>query len=309
VAAVLAAAAQVVVDLAAVVQVDVAVVVEVAVATKTNFSQLPKLGVGLGYRSAFRSQLFMHRQQVDFLELVADHFLAPTPETRDELERLNRNFSTTPHGLALSLGSADGLDPTYTKLFIELLNQTHPLWCSDHIAFTRAAGIDIGHLTPLPKTRASLKALRSNITAFQDRTETPLILENITEPFRYPDEQFSDAEFICEICEQNNVGILLDVTNLFINSENYKFDAIKFLHRLPRERIVQLHFVGARYDNGTWHDSHACATQEEIWQLLIEVVKYGSIKGIILERDIHIPELSELTDELRRARQIMQEFG
>lgn len=291
------------------VQAVAAEAVEVAVAAKTDFNQLPKLGVGLGYRSAFRSQLFRHRSQIDFLELVADHFFAPTTESQDELQRLSRNFPTTPHGLALSLGSADGLDQTYTRHFIELLNHTHPPWCSDHIAFTRAAGIDIGHLTPLPKTSASLKALRSNITAFQDRTQTPLILENITEPFRYPDEQFSDADFICEICEQNNIGILLDVTNLFINSENHKFDALSFLQRLPRERIVQLHFVGARYSNGTWHDSHGCPAQEEIWQLLTEVVKYGSIKGIILERDIHLPDLSELIVELKRARQILQEFG
>lgn len=283
--------------------------VEVAVGARTNFANLPKLGVGIGYRSEYRSHVFMHRPHIDFLELVADHFFSPNPETSADLARLNRNFPTTPHGLALSLGSAEGLDPIYTNHYVNLLQQTQPPWCSDHIAFTRANGIDIGHLTPLPKTKASLKAIRSNITTFQQQTDVPLILENITEPFRYTEEQFSDADFLCEICEQNDVGILLDVTNLFINAENYRFDPITFLQRLPRERIVQLHFVGARFEDGKWHDSHGSPTQEPIWQLLTEVVKYGCVKGILLERDLNIPDLSELLPELARARHILQEFG
>lgn len=282
---------------------------EAAVGNKFSFATLPKLGVGIGYRQPFRNQLFLQRSAIDFLELVADHFFSNSTSSQDELAWLQRNFHTTPHGLALSLGSADGLDPVYTKHFVELLHSLQPPWCSDHIAFTRADGIDIGHLTPLPKTRASLRVLRHNITAFQDQSPIPLILENITEPFRYHDDQYEDADFLCEICEQNNVGLLLDVTNLFINSQNYQFDPITFLHRLPRERIVQLHFVGARYAEGQWHDSHNATTQEEIWQLLTEVVKYGSVKGIILERDLNIPDLSELVPELQRARTILEEFG
>jgi len=279
------------------------------VGNKFSFATLPMLGVGIGYRQPFRNQLFLQRTAIDFLELVADHFFSISLSSQDELACLQRNFPTIPHGLALSLGSADGLDPVYTKHFVQLLNSLQPAWCSDHIAFTRANGIDIGHLTPLPKTRASLRVLRHNITAFQDQSPIPLLLENITEPFRYHDDQYGDADFLCEICEQNNVGILMDVTNLFINSQNYRFDPITFLHRLPRERLVQLHFVGARYTEGQWHDAHSTPTQEEIWQLLTEVVKYGSVKGIILERDLNIPDLSELVPELQRARTILEEFG
>lgn len=309
-AVVLAVADPVVAVQVVAVQVDaVQVDAEAAVGNKFSFATLPMLGVGIGYRQPFRNQLFLQRTAIDFLELVADHFFSISLSSQDELACLQRNFPTIPHGLALSLGSADGLDPVYTKHFVQLLNSLQPAWCSDHIAFTRANGIDIGHLTPLPKTRASLRVLRHNITAFQDQSPIPLLLENITEPFRYHDDQYGDADFLCEICEQNNVGILMDVTNLFINSQNYRFDPITFLHRLPRERLVQLHFVGARYTEGQWHDAHSTPTQEEIWQLLTEVVKYGSVKGIILERDLNIPDLSELVPELQRARTILEEFG
>ena len=284
-------------------------VAEDAVVAKSSFADLPQLGVGIGFRPTYRSQLFIHRAQVDFLEIIADHYYHITPPVGDELHLLANNFKLIPHGLALSLGSAEGLNEDYLSHFVSCVSRIRPAWCSDHIAFTRANGIDIGHLTPLPKTNAALKSLRQNITRLQDHLETPFILENITESFRYPNDQYSDADFLCEICEQNEVGILLDVTNLFINAANYNFDPLTFLQKLPRDKIVQLHFVGASFENGQWHDNHAAATQEEIWQLLIEVVKYASVKGIILERDLNLPDLSELTPELNRARTIMCEFA
>jgi uncharacterized protein (UPF0276 family) len=62
--------------------------------------------------------------------------------------------------------------------------------------------------------------------------------------------------------------------------------------------------VGGRFEEGLWVDSHDCATQDEIWQLLQTVLSMISVKGIILERDERIPPLAELVPELNRARSI-----
>lgn len=278
----------------------------VVVAARCDWSKLPVLGVGLGYRSQFRHSLFPHQASVDFLEVIADHYFEPSPHRRMELELLRSNFPLIPHGLALSLGSAEGLDSEYLGLYSELVNQLKPAWCSDHIAFTRAGGIDIGHLTPLPKTAASLTVLRENIRRVKDMTAVPLILENITENIRFPEDQFSDAEFLGRLSDENDIGLLLDVTNLFINSVNHRFDPIKVLERLPKDRVIQLHFVGGHVEGEKWVDSHGDATQEEIWDLLGEVVSRFPVRGIILERDEHIPPLEDLVHELTRAREIMR---
>lgn len=164
----------------------------------------------------------------------------------------------------------------------------------------------MGHLTPLPKTRASLSVLHDNIRRVQEVVRAPLILENITESLRFPDESYSDADFLCEVCSQNDVGLLLDVTNLYINSVNHGLDALDVLHRLPADRIVQLHFVGGHIEDGVWVDSHSSETPEEIWSLLEEVVKVAPVKGILLERDERIPPVAELIVELDRARSILR---
>jgi hypothetical protein len=137
----------------------------------------------------------------------------------------------------------------------------------------------------------------------------PIILENITETILFPCEAIEQAEFLTELCEQSDVGLLLDVTNLFINSVNHRYDPIAVLQGLPRERIVQLHFVGGQLRNGVWIDSHGDETNEEVWQLLEEVLKYAPVKGMILERDENIPPLAQLIPEISRATQLGIKHG
>src|SRR5579859_1869431 len=126
-------------------------------------SQLPNLGVGLGFRPPYLSELFLHRREVDFLEIIADHYLDATPEKDRELDLLADHFPLIPHGLNLSLGGAEGLDPGYLAKFAQLVRRLNPPWWSEHVAFTRAGGVDIGHLTPVPFSKAALGVLEANI--------------------------------------------------------------------------------------------------------------------------------------------------
>lgn len=74
---------------------------------------LPTLGVGISFRESLRSELFLHQQQVDFLEIVVEHYLDTTTQKQQELELLAAHFPLVPHAINLSLGSAEGLDTNY----------------------------------------------------------------------------------------------------------------------------------------------------------------------------------------------------
>jgi len=268
-------------------------------------NNLPNLGVGFGYRDVYRTDVFRNESEIDFLEITADHFFDPTPKTTELLRLLSERFAIIPHGLALSLGSAEGLDRSYLAKLKKLVHQLDPPWWSEHIAFTRAGGIDIGHLTPLPKTKETLRVLRENIRIATEEIEKPLILENITQTISFPQDTLDEASFLGELVDENDCGLLLDVTNLYINSINYRFDPLDVLHRLPPDRIVQLHFVGYYDDGKTLIDSHAHSTNPEIWHLLEEVIQFANVQGAILERDEHFPPFPELLLELVQMRKIM----
>lgn len=286
----------------------VAVAAAVAV-TKASLAALPQLGVGLGFRPAFAAELLqmpLEQSPVDFLEITVEHYLDPTPAKRAELERLRERFTLIPHGLNLSLGSAEGLDPAYLKKLAALIELIDPPWWSEHICFTRAAGIEIGHLAPLPFTQEALDVLCRNIAQVKGLIAQPLILENITYMLNLGGE-LSEGAFLAELLERSDCGLLLDLTNLHTNALNHGYQALELLQELPWQRIVQLHFAGGYFDQGRLIDSHSQPAPEEVWQLMASVLERTPVKGVILERDEQIPALSELRPELERARQLCQQ--
>ncbi|AFY44142.1 DUF692 domain-containing protein [Nostoc sp. PCC 7107] len=271
-------------------------------------SQLPTLGVGLGFREPFKSDLFLNRQQVDFLEIVAEHYLDVPVQKQQELEILAAHFPIIPHAINLSLGSAEGVDTDYLRKLATLIKQLNPPWWSEHICFTKAGGVDIGHLSPLPYTKEAVDILCRNIAEVRRFVDVPLILENITYMVKLPGAEMTEAQFLAEVVERADCGLLLDVTNLHTNAVNYGYDVHDFLKELPWERVVQLHFVGGHWHDGVLIDSHSQSTPPEVWQIIEEVVARIPVKGIVLERDENLPPFSEIAQELEIARKIGRSY-
>jgi uncharacterized protein (UPF0276 family) len=273
------------------------------------FSHLPTLGVGLGFRQPFKSDLFLNRQEVDFLEIVAEHYLDAPLGKQQELELLAAHFPIIPHAINLSLGSFEGLDQEYLRKLARLIKQLNPPWWSEHICFTKAGGVDIGHLSPLPYTQEAIEVLCRNIAEVKRWIDAPLILENITYMVTLPGAEMTEAQFLTEVVEKSDCGLLLDITNLHTNAVNFGYDVQEFWQQLPLERVVQLHFVGGHWHDGILIDSHSQSTPVEVWELMDKVVNAAPVKGIILERDENLPAFAEIVTELQQARKIGRSCG
>jgi uncharacterized protein (UPF0276 family) len=285
-----------------------AVVVEIRDLAMTKLKTPQTLGVGLGYRPPFRADLFRQRRVVDFLEITLDHYLDASSEKERELQLLAEHFTLIPHGLNLSLGSAEGLDEEYLQRVARLVRRLNPPWWSEHLAFTRASGREIGHLAPLPYTHEAVDVVCRNTAELRRHLDVPLILENISYTIDLPGADMTEAEFISEVVERADCGLLLDVMNLHANAVNHGYDPERFLERIPLERVVQLHFVGGHWSHGVLVDSHSEATSEQVWTLLEAVLSRAPVKGVILERDENIPPFQQLIDELQRARGIGRRY-
>jgi uncharacterized protein (UPF0276 family) len=262
--------------------------------------------VGLGFREPFRADIFLNRDKIDFLEITADHYLDARQTKIEELKLLKDHFPLIPHSLELSLGSAEGIDDEYLEKVAELVDFVEPEWFSDHLCFTKSGGVKIGHLAPVPYTSEAIKTFVRNISKVKKRIKTPLILENITYLVRFPSSEMSESEFIRRILEETGCGLLLDVTNLYINSRNFGFDWRRFLDEIPLNRVVQLHFVGSHRHGARLIDAHANKTETEIWTVFEEVSKRCDLKGAILERDESFPPFDEILEELETARRLLK---
>jgi uncharacterized protein (UPF0276 family) len=269
-------------------------------------TRLPFLGVGLGYRSDLDTQIWLHQSSIDWLEVISEHYMARPQEKIDQALRLRGVFPLIPHGVEMSIGTAGELDPVYVDSLAELVSVIGAPWFSDHLCFTRAGGIALGQLTPLPRSRATAAEIARKARWLQERIGAPFLLENIT---YYIDIEspLSEAEFIVEVMERCECGLLLDLTNVFINGINHRFTALDFLESIPLERVVQIHLAGGEPSAGAFLDTHSSPVPDEVFGLLRYVVdRAPNLKAVLIERDSNYPDdFQELAHDLTVAREIV----
>ncbi len=252
--------------------------------------------VGVGFRGPIADWVLSKPESIDCVEVTAEHFF---DSGEDILRELSQSYPVYVHGLGLSLGTPDPLDSVALRRFCRVAEIADPDWISEHIAFTKSGDVELGHLNPVPCTARTLQTLVDHAREVMDLCQKPLILENITAFLPLPGEM-SETEFINQLCDTSGVGLLLDVTNLLINSRNHNFDPAEWLRELNPDHIVQLHIVGYSVRDGVWLDHHAASVQDDLLELMQEVVAYAPVQAIILERDAHFPPVSEIEAELVR---------
>jgi uncharacterized protein (UPF0276 family) len=271
----------------------------------TAVASLPRLGSGLGYRVEMKEPILAARGEIDFLELLTDQFL-DDPRLLDDVRELCDVFPVVPHGIGLSVGSAAGLDLQYVRRVKAISDVTGAPYYSEHLCTTRAPGLDIGHLSPLAFTHDTLERTVRNVLVAQEVLEKPLVLENVTYLFAIPEAEMTQAEFFRHLVEATDCGVLLDVTNVHINSVNHGYDPVAFLDAMPLDRVVQVHLAGGYWSHEVLVDSHSETVQEESWQLFEALVARTDVRACILEHDANFPsDIGPLTEQVRRARSIM----
>lgn len=251
--------------------------------------------VGVGYRRELAEWVENGPHGLDSLEITAEHFYDGRGDAR--LTALAGRFPLFVHALGLSLGTPGVLDAGRIEAFVRVVALAKPRWISEHIAFTRTAEVDLGHLNPVPLTRDMVKIVGDHARELAERCRRPVLLENITSHLLLSG-QLTEPEFLNALCERADCGLLLDVTNLFINSRNHGFDPLAWLREIEPRRIRQLHLVGYACHDGRLVDSHAAPIQEELIELARAVVAHAPVESVVLERDEDIPDPAAMEVEL-----------
>jgi len=249
--------------------------------------------VGVGYRRQLASWINQHPEAIQCLEVIADHFF----DDPSKLAALNEHYPILMHGLGISLGTPGDLDQTYLERFANVCRLADPVWISEHIAFTRSSEVDLGHLNPIPYTEKTLDYFCEHVKELSDKCQKPVLLENITSHIKMQGT-ISEPDFINRVCEQTGCGLLLDVTNLYVNSKNHNTDMKMWLRQINPAYIKQLHIVGYSSRNGVLYDSHSQNIQAELFEVAQEVIRYSDVEWIIIERDNNFPTPEQLEKEL-----------
>ncbi len=254
-------------------------------------------GVGIGWRPEIAG-FVAGLPGLRFAEVVAEsvHAHGDLPPGLAELRE--RGVAVVPHGVRLSLGGAEPVEPARVEHLAECARLLGAPMVSEHIAFVRAGGVEAGHLLPIPRSREAVDAVVANVRRTQAALDVPIALEPIAAIFDWPDDELDEGAFLTEILERTGALLLLDVANVYANALNRGGDPAALFDRIPLERVAYVHVAGGAEHDGIYHDTHTDAVPQPVLDLVAELCARHRPPALMLERDGDYPPAAELRAEL-----------
>jgi uncharacterized protein (UPF0276 family) len=263
---------------------------------------IPDLGVGVGFRIKHYARVLDERPPMDWFEVISENFMGAGGRPRQNLARLRETYRVVPHGVSLSIGSAEPLDEAYLTRLKAFADDLDPPWVSDHLCWGRAPGLHLHDLLPLPYTREAIAHVVERVKRVQGFLERPFALENVSSYMSYRTSTMTEWEFLGEVAEKADCGLLFDVNNVYVSARNHGFDATTYVDAVPAGRVVQMHLAG-HTDKGKYVlDTHSDFVRDEVWALYRRAVSRVGSVATLIEWDDDIPEWDVLAEEAAKAR-------
>ncbi|OGI37829.1 MAG: hypothetical protein A2140_09835 [Candidatus Muproteobacteria bacterium RBG_16_62_13] len=269
----------------------------------------PSLGFGLGLRTKHYESILSTRPAIDWFEIISENYLVPGGKPLHFLDRIRALYPMVMHGVSMSIGSTDPLNPEYLRALKNLAARVQPAWISDHLCFTGVHGRNLHDLLPLPYTEETVNHVVDRVRQVQDFLGRRLLLENVSSYISFQASTMTEWEFLAEVTERADCLILLDVNNIYVSSINHGFDPIEYLDGVPARRVQQIHLAGHRNHGTHIVDTHDEPVPDPVWYLYSEAIRRLGPVSSMIERDDNIPELPELLAELDRARAIARDVA
>ena len=270
----------------------------------------PLGGAGLGFRRELIDELRNGVPDgIDFFELAPENWAGMGGRSARDLRYFTERHPFVCHGLSLSLGGPAPLDEALLRQIRAFMSEhgiglytEHLSWCADDS--------HLYELLPIPLSEDAVRWTAGRIRQAQDILGCRIGIENASYYVAPPGAEMSEAEFISAIVREADCLLHLDVNNIYVNSRNFGFDPVAFLHALPLERTCYIHVAGHYVEaDGLLVDTHGAEVIDPVWSLLAETYRrIGSDIATCLERDFNIPGLPQLAAEVGQIARLQKQM-
>ncbi|WNL47510.1 DUF692 domain-containing protein [Dyella sp. BiH032] len=263
-------------------------------------------GYGLGLRREHYRDFLDSDVPVDFVEVISENFMVDGGQPLDILRRVRERHPIALHGVSMSIGSADGLNPEYLHRLRKLVDAVDPLFVSDHLSWSRFEQFNSHDLLPLPYTGETLDVVCRNIAMAQDALGRPMLFENPSSYISFAASTMSEWAFLDAMCRRTGCGLLLDVNNIYVSARNHGWDMDAYLRGIPAGHVRQIHLAGHTQGDELLIDTHDQPVNGDVWALFAKAVAMLGPVATMIERDDAIPPLPDLLAELGLARALRE---
>jgi len=266
-------------------------------------SHLP-VATGIGLRAAHHDRVSAEQPAIAWLEVHTENFLGggATPAL---LESLRDRYSISLHGVGLSLGSAEGLDEDHLARIAALVRRIDPAAISDHVSWSVTGGVYFNDLLPIPYDEEALGIIARNVIRFQEAIGRPVMVENPSTYLRHAQSDRAEPQFLAELCQRSGCGLLLDVNNVFVSTENHGDDARAYLAAIAHLPIGEIHLSGHHLrqigNRSIRIDDHGSPVSDQVWALYEHALALIGPRPTLIEWDSALPPLETLLAEAGKA--------
>ncbi len=267
-----------------------------------RFNGFTDLGVGIGLRVPHYQHILSRKPTVDWFEIISENFLVDGGRPREVLDQILEQYKVVMHGVSLYFGSPEKPDREHLKKLKQLVRLTKTPWLGDHLCWGSVDGTYTHDLLPLPYTKATAKVAAEKIRFVQEYLEIPVIVENLSSYAEFNASTMTEWEFLSEVVEAADCGILLDVNNIYVSSLNHGFDPYHYVDSVPRHRVAQMHIAGHSKFERFVIDTHDAKPIDEVWKLYAHAIARVGRTATLLEWDAKVPSFEEVKTEAEKSR-------
>jgi uncharacterized protein (UPF0276 family) len=260
---------------------------------------------GIGLRFQHHQAVIERTPPVAWLEVHTENYMGGGAPLRD-LEAIRRDYPISLHGVGLSLGSAEGLDPGHLARIRQVAERVEPVLISEHLSWSISGGIYLADLLPLPLTEEALATVCRHVEQTQSCLGRRILVENPSSYMRFRHSTIPEWEFLAAVARRTGCGILCDVNNIYVSAANHGWQARAYLDALPAQAIGEIHLAGysvRKLGDGRVLriDDHGSPVLPEVWRLYREAVSLFGPVPTLIEWDTNVPPLETLLAEAARA--------
>lgn len=269
------------------------------------FNGFTNYGVGIGLRIPHYNHIFEHKPVVDWFEIISENFMVDGGRPLAVLDQILERYRVVQHGVSMYFGSAEPLNREHLRRLKALVKRTKTPWLSDHLCWGSVDGRYTHDLLPMPYTFEAAEVTARKIREARDFLEVPVAVENVSSYAEFHVSEMTEWEFLNEVVERADCGILFDVNNIYVSSQNHSFDPFTYVNSVPAERVAQIHIAGhSKYEKYIL-DTHDHPVIDPVWQLYQRAIERVGPTATLLEWDDRIPSFEEVHAEAKKAEKFL----
>jgi len=271
----------------------------------TRFNNNSDYGIGIGLRVPHYQHILEKKPVVDWFEIISENYMVESGRPLHVLDEILEQYRVVQHGVSMYFGNASRPNRAHLKKLKALTRRTASPWVSDHLCWGSVDGRYTHDLLPMPYTWEAVEITARNIREVQDYLELPIAVENVSSYAEFHVSDMEEWEFLNEVVERAECGILLDVNNIYVSSRNHGFDPMTYVNAVPPERVAQIHVAGHTKFERYLLDTHDHPVLDPVWKLYARAIERCGRVATLLEWDDKIPSFEDVHREALKANRFL----